>query len=264
MTADGRAPAPTDAPAPAPPPVERHLEVVKTARFFQTGTVTADTSQVWFACHGYRQLAGRFVRRFVGLGDLGVVVAAPEALSRFYIDPAPGRHGAETRVGASWMTRADREREIADYVSYLDRLAEMVLAERPKGAAAPKTVALGFSQGVHTAARWAVLGRTPVDELVLWGAYLPRDLPADDRLRRPGLTLVFGDDDPTADTALAQEQAERLEAAGVRPRRVSCPGGHRVDPEVVRALARRFGRSGEGSGKRGQNSPTKSISGSSS
>lgn len=241
----------------APVPVERHLEVVRTARYFQAGTVSPATSQVWFACHGYRQLASRFVHRFLGLGDLGVVVVAPEGLSRFYIDPAPGRHGAEARVGASWMTRADRDREIADYVGYLDRLANVVLAGRPRGGASPKTVVLGFSQGVHTAARWAVLGRTPVDELVLWGAYLPSDLPVDERLAGPGLTLVFGEDDPTADPALARRQAERLEAAGVRPRQVSCPGGHRVDPEVVRALAKTFGRTG-------QNSPTKPISGSSS
>lgn len=235
-------------------PVEHHLEVPKTARFFQVGTVSAATSQVWFACHGYRQLAGRFVRRFVGLGEMGVVVAAPEALSRFYIDPTPGRHGAEARVGASWMTRADRASEIADYVGYLDRLADKVLAAGPQGATPPpqgatppaqgaaplKTVVLGFSQGVHTAARWAVLGRTRVDELVLWGAYLPRDLPVDERLARIGLTLVFGEDDPTASAALAQQQDERLAAAGIRPRRVSCPGGHRVDPDVARALAGAF------------------------
>ena len=246
--------------ADAPAPVERHLEVAKTARFFQVGKVSAATSQVWFACHGYRQLAGRFVHRFVGLRDLGVVVAAPEALNRFYIDPSPGRHGAEARVGASWMTRADRASEIADYVRYLDRLADSVLGregeqaqergklpeggEPPERGRPPKTVALGFSQGVHTVARWAVLGRTPVDELVLWGAYLPRDLPVDERLARSRLTLVFGEDDPTTDSALAREQDERLEAAGIRPRRVSYPGGHRVAPEVVRELATTFGRLG--------------------
>lgn len=243
----------TDAPA----PVERRLEVAKTARFFQVGEVSPTTSQVWFACHGYRQLAGRFVHRFVGLRDLGVVVAAPEALSRFYIDPTPGRHGAEARVGASWMTRADRASEIADYVGYLDRLADAVLGregeqaqergELPEHGQAGRpttTVAMGFSQGVHTVARWAVLGRTPVDELVLWGAYLPRDLPVDERLARSRLTLVFGEDDPTADSALAREQDERMDAAGIRPRRVSYPGGHRVAPEVVRELTKTFGRLG--------------------
>lgn len=214
----------------------------RTARYFQAGEVSGNTRQVWFVCHGYRQLASRFVHPFSGLVELGAVVVAPEALSRFYIDPAPGRHGPEDRVGASWMTRVDREAEIVDYVRYLDDLAARVLV----GAGGrTKTVALGFSQGVHTAARWAALGSTPIDELVLWGAYLPGDLavgaPAVGAgLRRPRLTLVFGDDDPTADSRLAAEQDERLATAGIKPRRVAARGGHRVDRGVIRSLAEAF------------------------
>ena len=205
------------------------------------------TRQVWFVCHGYRQLASRFVHPFADLAGAGVVAVAPEALSRFYIDPTPGRHGSEDRVGASWMTRVDREAEIGDYVSYLDKLAERVLgradtADRLRRRA--KTVVLGFSQGVHTAARWTALGRTQVDELVLWGAYLPGDLAIGEALHRPRLTLVFGEDDPTSDPGLARKQDERLAAAGIEPIRVSCPGGHRVDRGVIRALAEAFeGRS---------------------
>jgi hypothetical protein len=32
---------------------------------------------------------------------------------RFYFDDPAKRHGPDSPVGASWMTRADREREIA-------------------------------------------------------------------------------------------------------------------------------------------------------
>lgn len=214
------------------------IQVGRTARYFQAGEVSGDTRQVWFVCHGYRQLASRFVHPFAGLVELGAVVVAPEALSRFYIDPAPGRHGPEDRVGASWMTRVDREAEIEDYVRYLDALAARVLGAAGRRT---KTVALGFSQGVHTAARWAALGSTPIDELVLWGAYLPGDLVVGEGLRRPRLTLVFGDEDPTADPGLAAEQDERLAAAGIEPRRVVAPGGHRVDRGVIRLLAEAFG-----------------------
>ena len=237
-------------------PVERRIQVGRirvgrAARYFQAGQVSGDTRQVWFVCHGYRQLASRFVHPFAGLVELGAVVVAPEALSRFYIDPAPGRHGPEDRVGASWMTRVDREAEIEDYVRYLDALAARVLGAGSWGKGAgprakragprTKTVALGFSQGVHTAARWAALGSTPIDELVLWGAYLPADLAVGEGLRRPRLTLVFGDEDPTADPGLAAEQDERLAVAGIEPRRVVAPGGHRVDRGVIRSLAEAFG-----------------------
>ena len=36
----------------------------------------------------------------------------PEGLSRFYLDDPRKRHGPDAPIGASWMTREDREHEI--------------------------------------------------------------------------------------------------------------------------------------------------------
>ena len=214
------------------------LEVARTARYSQVGRINASTRQLWIVCHGYRQLASRFVRWFHGLVDHGCVVVAPEALNRFYIDVAPGRHGSEARIGASWMTRADRESEIRDYVRYLDRLTEKIMAQpRPDPL---KVVALGFSQGAHTAARWAALGSTPIDELVLWGAYYPSDVALDDTSFNGGLTLVYGDEDPTRDMNMERNQERRLAAAGRQARRVSYPGGHAVHPDTLLDLSKSF------------------------
>ncbi|NNF27656.1 MAG: phospholipase [Gemmatimonadetes bacterium] len=233
-------PRPQDAAKPGPSLAiqEGHLEVTRTARFAQLGRIGAETRQIWFVCHGYRQLAARFIRRFTPLVDLGCVVVAPEALSRFYIDVAPGRHGSEARIGATWMTRADRETEIRDYVRYLDRLAAKLLDQpRPGGV---QVVALGFSQGGHTAVRWAALGNTELDHLVVWGSYLPGDvtLPPD----RPGrsLTLVYGDEDPTRDPSLERSQEERILASGRSVMRRAHPGGHRIHDETLIQLAHGF------------------------
>ena len=51
-------------------------------------------------------------------------------------------------IGASWMTREAREREISDYVAYLDEVALWI--RRELGCELAPTV-LGFSQGVATA-----------------------------------------------------------------------------------------------------------------
>ncbi len=252
----------------APPVSEGRIEVLRTARFFQLGALSAETSQVWFVCHGYRQLAGRFVRRFAAACAKGAVVVAPEALSRFYVDPAPGAHGTASRVGASWMTRSDREAEIRDYVAYLDALASRVLAGQvlagagaragavgaaPRvrgrapeaagggsGAKRPQVVALGFSQGGHTAARWAAHGSTAVDELVLWGSHLPPERGIAARLAGVGVTTVFGDQDPEASATEEEQDGRRLAAAGIAPVRRSFRGGHQIDDGVVRRLARAF------------------------
>ncbi|MDH3223559.1 MAG: phospholipase [Gemmatimonadota bacterium] len=233
----------TRSPEPTPPDLpamihEGHLEVTRTARFAQIGRIGADTRQIWVVCHGYRQLAARFIHRFQPLVGMGCVIVAPEALSRFYIEVAPGRHGAEARIGASWMTRADRETEIRDYVRYLDRLATKVLEKpRPDGV---EVVVLGFSQGGHTAVRWAALGNTPIDHLVIWGSYLPGDvsLPSDRPSR--SLTLVYGDEDPTRDASLERSQEERILASGRAVVRLSHPGGHRIHRETLMQIAGRF------------------------
>lgn len=247
-------------------PSARRIDVRRTARFFQLGRVEEGIRQVWIVCHGYRQSADRFARRFAAARDEGAVVVAPEALSRFYVDPAPGAHGPESRVGASWMTRVDREAEIRDYVRYLDALARLILPggpdpgtageplpgepDRPAGAGGgermhgapvrPRVVALGFSQGGHAAARWAAFGATRVDDLVLWGSYLPPDRGIAVRLARVRITTVFGDRDPVADAASEEEQKTRLEAAGAACAQLAFPGRHEIDEGVVRDLARRF------------------------
>ena len=87
---------------------EHHLAVAKTARYYSLGEPGPATRQLWFVCHGYGQLAGRFLRHFEPLDDGSRVIVAPEGLSRFYLSESP----AERRVGASWMTREDRLVEI--------------------------------------------------------------------------------------------------------------------------------------------------------
>jgi predicted esterase len=163
---------------------------------------------------------------------------APEALSRFYLDEEGGPHGPQSRVGATWMTRDDRESEIEDYVGYLELLQEHVWQQltRPP----ERVIALGFSQGVATAARWAARTRARLDELVLWGGRLPPEL--EPRIlsgRAPDLqvTLVVGTRDRFLTESAAREEESRLAAAGVRVRALVFQGGHRLDDATLRLIA---------------------------
>jgi len=97
---------------------EHHLPVSRTARYFTIGEPDASLTELWFVCHGYGQLAGRFVRHFESIDAPHRMIVAPEALSRFYVEVA-GKTHADTHVGASWMTREDRLSDIEDYVEYL-------------------------------------------------------------------------------------------------------------------------------------------------
>lgn len=221
------------------PQLSRHgIQVARTARYYMMGGSGDGVGEAWFVLHGYRQAARRFARRFEVLDAPERIVVVPEALSRFYVDPSPGRHGPEHRVGASWMTREDRDNEIADYVAYLDALAAEVATT-----AAPsvrRRVVMGFSQGAHTASRWVVLGRPAATELVLWGAGLATDLGRDALaagLNGARVTFVRGESDKFRDRREEEAQEALLRELGIPFDLLLFPGGHEIAPGPLRDLA---------------------------
>ena len=211
-------------------PVERHLTVPRTARYYTLGDA-ATAREIWVVLHGYGQLAAYFARPFAPHAAERLVVV-PEALSRFYLESTlDGPHGP--RVGATWMTREDREAEIGDYVRWLD----LALDAAAGGADAPLHV-LGFSQATATACRWLAArdrrGAPPAARLVLWAGDVPPELDLGAAwLRRTRLTFVAGTEDRfvTAD-AVAAVRA-RLDAAGVPYDAVRFEGGHKLDAPTL-------------------------------
>lgn len=207
-------------------PAAHHITVARTARYHTMGP--AEAPDVCLVLHGYGQLARYFVQPFAALADVGRRIIAPEALSRFYLD------GFDGRVGATWMTRADREHEIGDYIRYLDALADAEV-----GAETGLTV-LGFSQGTATACRWAARGTHAVDRLILWAGGVPSDVDWTahrERFEAMDLTLVIGtEDEYITDEQVAQQEA-RLHAHQIPHRTVRFDGGHRIDAEVLAQVA---------------------------
>ena len=201
-------------------PREHRLIVPRSARVFTLGGEAA--AEAWVVLHGYGQLAGRFVRRFEVIAGPGRLVVAPEALSRFY------RQGGAGIVGASWMTREDREAEIRDYLGYLEQVRAALIPP------VPLTI-LGFSQGVATAARWAANGVPALRRLVCWGGLLPEDVPAAGLSALP-VTFVVGERDEWAPIARVEEQAAALRATGASVQVVPFHGGHELNSEVLLSL----------------------------
>lgn len=213
-----------------------HLSVRRTASYYMLGAPNPHTRSVWYVLHGYRQLADRFIERFRSISTPERLIVAPEALNRFYLDDGDGTkvHGPDSPIGATWMTRHDREAEIADYVGYLDALdASLDLAP------SAHRIVLGFSQGSQTAARWAVLGRSRVDRLVMWGGLLPFDLPTDavERLRGVAPLFVVGENDRSLAIERIEAERARLVAGGVEASVFTHRGGHVVDAPTLLRVA---------------------------
>lgn len=221
---------------------EHHLTIQRTARYATLGEPGPALREVWFVCHGYGQLARRFIRRFEPLADGTRLFVAPEALNRYYVGDPPGAHGPDARVGATWMTREDRLREIDDYVRYLDTLHDHILAGLDRERV--RVHALGFSQGAATVSRWAALGRARLDHLTLWAAFPPPDLDlaeAAARLRATRLTLAAGADDPYAGPTQLAAATARLAEHGIPCATLTFAGGHELPAAALQELAARDG-----------------------
>lgn len=210
---------------------EHRLSVPRSARYFTIGADPRTAREIWFVLHGYGQLAGRFLRHFVSLGDEQRAVVAPEGLSRFYLES-----DARDKVGASWMTREDRLTEIDDYVHYLDVVFAAVTRERRS---AGGIHVLGFSQGTATASRWLVRGSARAERLILWGGEIPPDLDlarARERWERTTLLFVAGSGDQFITPKVLARDEQRLKDQGIAYRVERFEGGHEVLPEVLQRI----------------------------
>lgn len=217
---------------------ERHIRVARSARFAMLGSLDAELREVWIVCHGHAQLARRFVARFLPLERSDRLFVAPEALSRFYLEPPRvGPHGTDVPVGASWMTYEDRDAEIADYVGYLDLVYDEIFSVA--GRSQVRLVVFGFSQGVATVVRWLARGKAEPDRVILWAGMLPNELdaPGAKRLSRSPVTVVFGTNDHFARADVVAQQEARLSELGIAHDTVRFSGGHEINAEVLVQLA---------------------------
>lgn len=219
---------------------ERHLSVRRTARYYTLGR-SDSANEVWFVLHGYGQLAGEFIKLFERLDDGSRLIVAPEALNRFYLVGPEAMPAAERPVGATWMTREDRDHEIDDYVAYLDSVATDVLEPLRALAAVPRIVVFAFSQGTATGARWIARGTMRPRHMVMWGGFLPPEI--DDAAKAPALQrislrLVIGSRDGFVSPERLADEERRLTNAKLSYRVIRYSGGHGIARDTLREVAR--------------------------
>ena len=215
-------------------PEEHHIRVSKRARYYTLGSVH-DANDVWIVCHGYGQLAGRFIQSFACIAEPGRVVVAPEGLHRFYMDPPPAP-AANRRVGATWMTREDRDNDIADYVDYLDQLISEVVAQSPTA----RLRVLGFSQGSATILRWAVGATRLPHQLILWAGEVPTDVDwamGARKLANTRIDAVRGDRDELTSQTTLERNLATLSGVGLRYHLHEFGGGHHMNDDLLQQLA---------------------------
>lgn len=215
--------------------MEHRLSVTRQARYYSAGDL-ATARELWIVIHGYGQLASDFVKHFEPLGSSSRAFVAPEALNRFYRESGGTGSHADAKVGATWMTREDREAEIVDYIAYLDAV------ERTTRNPGARLGVLGFSQGVATQMRWLAARSSPPDRVVAWAGQVPADVELGHlrpRLPADGIDLVLGAKDTISSWVGADAQQARFTDAGIAARLTTFEGGHRLDDATLLALVAR-------------------------
>jgi len=207
---------------------EKHFETRRTARYYTLGNYNENTEIIWIVLHGYMQSAKYFLKQFEILKNNKTFIVAPEALSRAYIN------GVSGKVGASWMTKEDRETEISDYVFYLNSLSKHILSDVSENC---KIKLLGFSQGVAALCRWYAQSDITAEQIILWCGTFPSDMQFYQGNKKwKNIQLVSASNDIYITPEKKQEQKNILNDLGIKYTCHEFNGKHEMNSEVLNKI----------------------------
>lgn len=205
-----------------------YFETPRTARYYTLKNSEIPIHTVMFVLHGYGMSAERFLDGFTSVLEPGIMIVAPEGLSRYY------RKGHSGDVVASWMTRDSRETEIHDYIRYLDEVYRRVMSGNHS-----RSLVLGFSQGASTGSRWVSQGKSHHHGLMIWaGEFAPEVTQVTDN--KMVVWNVCGDRDEFIDLQRHQQQTERLRKLNFITHELVFSGNHQVEMVTVKSILNQF------------------------
>ncbi len=191
-------------------------------------TLSSTTKHVWFVCHGMGYLSRYFLKYFKGLNAEENYIMAPQAPSKYYIQP-------KMHVGANWLTRDATASGMENILHYFDALWEAeVISE------ALNLIILGYSQGVSVALRYMAKRQIQCSQLVLHSGGIPKELKASDFAYLSDATqvkLIYGTKDEYLDEGRIKEESERArELFGNRVEILPFDGKHVVNVDYINHL----------------------------
>lgn len=211
---------------------KRQITVKKTAQYYVLGEITK-AQTIWIVLHGYGYLAQYFIQKFEAIINENTCVIAPEGLSKFYVN------GLDGRVGASWMTKENREAEIDDYVFYLNALYEEIIKVRKNKPF--KLNVVGFSQGGATASRWIAHSNIQPVNFMLWACVFPEDMNLEFfKKHQTNTYFLYGDKDVYLTEDRVTEQIEVFKKSGIKYTVIPFLGKHDIPEDVLLEQVKRF------------------------
>ena len=212
--------------------MKKQISIVKTHKYSQLGEFSKKTNTVWIVLHGYGMLSEYFIKKFECILNDSTVVIAPEGSNRFYLE------NNYYRVGASWMTKLDKEKDIEDNISFIQTLYSNIIDEI--GHTNFKLNTLGFSQGGATLVRWIMSNSITIDSLILWGSDIPKDCLTKEKKSRWTLIdvkLVIGNQDEYINEENKQKVIDLISSYGLKYELVEYEGSHKIIEKELEKIA---------------------------
>lgn len=207
---------------------EKEITYTTSNSYSTLNTLSDTTKTVWFVCHGMGYLSRYFLRYFKELNPNENYVIAPQAPSKYYIQP-------KMHVGANWLTRDNTKAGMENILSYFDAIFE---AEQiPEHL---NLIVLGYSQGVSVSMRYMASRQLKCSQLVLHSGGIPKELkPEDFKYLNldTKVKLIYGTEDEFLDeTRIANESERAKELFGNRLSILPFEGKHIVNVNFINNL----------------------------
>ncbi|GAA4241011.1 esterase [Winogradskyella damuponensis] len=207
---------------------EKEISYTSTNSYSTLNTLTERTKTVWLVCHGMGYMSRYFLKYFKGLNAEDNYIIAPQAPSKFYIQP-------KMHVGANWLTRDNTEAGMENIVNYIDAVLEV--EKIPEGV---HLIVFGYSQGVSVAMRYIAKRQLQCDQLVLHSGGIPKELTAKDYKylsKDTKVKLMYGTEDEYLDEQrIVLESARATDLFGDKVSFMPFKGTHVVNVEFIEKL----------------------------
>ena len=206
---------------------EKEISYTTTNSYSTLNSLTKSTKNVWFVCHGMGYLSRYFLKYFKGLNAEENYIIAPQAASKYYIQPG-FKH-----VGASWLTKENTVTDTENIMRFFDAVFE---AE-----SIPNNVNLivfGYSQGVSVAMRYVAKRQLQCSQLVLHSGGIPKELePENFNFLNAKVHLICGTNDEYITEERIQLETKRAQQLFKNNLNVTMfDGKHEVNVELINGL----------------------------
>lgn len=207
---------------------EKEITYTTTNSYSTLNTLTDNTKTVWFVCHGMGYLSQYFLRYFKQLNPEDNYIIAPQAPSKYYIQP-------KMHVGANWLTKNNTQNGMENIINYFDSVLKTENIPTDK-----KLIVLGYSQGVSVALRYLAKRKLKCHQLVIHSGGIPKELTSTDFNYLPKETLVkliYGTQDEYLNTErIAIETQRAKDLFGNRLDILPFDGKHVVNVGIINGL----------------------------